>query len=156
MLSREVAALTLRQENIVNVYPPKVDEAIKDVAERDKAIEEKGRIVVAVEAAEFSASAMGVSAPSAERAVLEAEVVRLWITLERVVPMRRRDAPYWFRVNPQAADWYLLYQRDIEAFRVLRNTVVHEPGNLTDDDVRQGVELGRRLIASYRKFIDQT
>jgi hypothetical protein len=53
------------------------------------------------------------------------------------------------------ADWFGLYRRDIEAFRALRNTVVHAPGNVSDDEVRSGVELGSRLLASYRRFLDR-
>jgi hypothetical protein len=154
-LSNEVAtlALSMRQDTTVNVYPPKLDDAIKDVAARDKAIQEKGANAVAQETPEFGPEDTGVSAPSEERAVLEAEVIRLWNALEAAIPGLR--PPYGrAKFEPDDLDWFTLYRNDVEAFRTFRNTVVHRPGNLTDDEVRKGLELGRRLLASYRGFIN--
>jgi hypothetical protein len=151
-LSREVAALTMRQDTTVNIYgPAKLDDALADVAARDKDIEERGKAAVVETAAESTASETGVAPPSPARAVLEAEVTRLWNALDPLVPGRKRG-PVIFPLDVQL-DWYGLYQKDVEAFRTLRNTVVHEPGYVTDEEVRKGVELGRSLLASYRKFI---
>jgi hypothetical protein len=152
-LTREIAtiALNMRQDTTVNVYPPKLDDAIKDVDKRDKAIQERGREAVALETAETGPADTGVSAPSAERALLETEVIRLWNAFEDSIPGFR---PPFSRVGfrPNDIDWLTLYRNDVEAFRTLRNTVVHRPGNVTDDEVRKGLELGRRLLASYRRF----
>jgi hypothetical protein len=38
-------------------------------------------------------------------------------------------------------------------FRTMRNTVIHAPANVTDDEVRKGVELGRRLLASSLRYV---
>jgi hypothetical protein len=136
------------------VYPPKLDDAIKDVDARDKAIQERGATAVAEES-EYGPEDTGVSAPSEERAVLEAEVSRLWNALESAIPALR--PPYGrVKFEPDDLDWFTLYRNDIEAFRTFRNTVIHRPGNLSDDEVRTGLELGRRLLASYRAFINVT
>lgn len=156
-LTREVAniSLNMRQETNLNFYPRPLDDAISDVDKRDRAIQEKGRNAVADESAEDGPPDTGVSAPSAERALLETEVIRLWNAIEDSIPGYR---PPFNRVavSPNDLDWLTLYRNDIDAFRTLRNTVVHRPGNVTDDEVRKGVQLGRSLLASYRAFIDIT
>jgi len=152
-LAREVAELTTRQDTTINVYDPaKVDDALAGVDARDKDIEERGWAAVADAAAESRAAETAMAAPSPERAVLEAEVTRLWNALDPLGPGSERGQ----LINPLDVqlDWYSLYQKEVEAFRTLRNTVVHEPGYVTDDEVRKGVELGTRLLASYRKFTD--
>ena len=158
-LTAEISSLslTLRQTTTVNVmYPPDPSAVKRDVEERDSKIESEGLRGVGEDHPINDSEETGVAAPSPDRAVTEAEVTRLWEALVSALPSlspaQRRDL---YIPSADQMAWLSLYGQDIEAFRALRNTVVHQPANLSDEQVRGGVELGRSLLASYRKFIER-
>jgi len=86
---------------------------------------------------------------SDERAQAEASMVRLWSDLEAVVSAV--DAPSSEGLDGGKGDavanqWRDLFANELEVARAVRNTVAHRPENLTDEEVKQGVELAAWLL----------
>jgi hypothetical protein len=56
-------------------------------------------------------------------------------------------------VSALEQEWLYEFSEQIQAFRAVRNTIAHAPGNLTDEQARAGRDLGRELLASYRRLV---
>jgi hypothetical protein len=96
---------------------------------------------------------------SDERAQAETRIIRLWNDVNGV--LQNLDAPPesaatagYSRFLSAARDWRVVFKDEIADLRAVRNTVVHRPENLTDEQVREGIELATRLISALTEMAE--
>ena len=101
---------------------------------------------------------------SAERAQIEAELVAAWEEIAaylpatghggRVMPAQReRLEALTFGDVAAIRDWFGLFRPQIDVVRAARNTVVHRPENLSDDEVREALGVARAVLQGLDDLI---
>ncbi len=176
-LADQVAQLSIRMQQVNTVttyiYPPAPDQAAQDAERRDVEFRERHPAKAASgeglaqtrEQVSRAVDAPPLELPAQDRALAESEITRLWEGINELDPVENRRGMYRTAeqfVDPlfnermaTRAEWFEYFRQDLDAFRAVRNTVVHEPRNLTDEQVRAGVQLGRRLFNSLRDWISR-
>jgi len=145
-LEAQVARLTLNQQTAVST----TQIVAVNAGAALQAAEAKGaqlNLPTAIAAA--PASSLAKPTISDERAQAEATMVRLWSELESVVSAVDTPAAEGAdggKGDAVARQWRELFGDELEVARAVRNTVAHRPENLTDEEVRQGVELAAWLL----------
>jgi hypothetical protein len=170
-------SIRLQQVNTVNniIFPPGPEQAAADVERRDAEFRQRGAEASKALEAATKASDSGVDVetddkpplalPAKERALAEVEITRLWEGIDELDPVERRRGlvrtpeeftdPLFQRRMDLRMQWFEFFRDDLASFRIMRNTVVHQPRNLTDEQVQAGVLLGRRLFTSLRDWISR-
>jgi hypothetical protein len=49
--------------------------------------------------------------------------------------------------------WLVDYDAELRVWATVRNAVMHVPERLSDESVRNGVELGRSLVAAAKAYL---
>jgi len=111
----------------------------------------------------------GIRVVSRERGDAERELARLVSRIDRFLAIPMSSEPY--SLLGQAAReglieigdryeqlrrikrWVLQYDEQLRVWALIRNQIVHVPERLSDEQVRQGVELGHSLLLSLHDYL---
>ena len=96
-----------------------------------------------------------------DRAVREAQVLDLWEKLSRFIPWtpagRRLDADAFSQAKyHELLEWAETFRPELRDLQVIRNTVAHEPTNLTNAQLDQAIELGEKLLGLLQEVLQST
>jgi hypothetical protein len=96
---------------------------------------------------------------SAERSQTEQELLDLAGEMDRYVRMASRLYPRSRLQGMVLTDldalgrWLVNYDAELRVWATVRNAVIHVPERLSDESVRNGVELGRSLVAAAKAYL---
>ena len=150
-----VQAISLRQETNITLYPRDLGEAADDV-DRKSAAAGSGRLNGAITESDGSSRTDTSDSEvlhhpiDPTRAVAESTITRLWESIadklgQHALAPRLNFGKRMIDDMPALEQWLALFGSDLEAFRAARNSVVHSPDTLSQDQLNQTVLLGQRL-----------